>query len=103
VDAAGTTYASGFTTLVAGTSSTLVLNFGTDVDFAQVTDLGFEIRGDFSGLKPSNPDFYHISAVSHPTPGVFIPAPGAGLLSLLGVGLIGLVRRSLCRYSGEWT
>jgi hypothetical protein len=90
VDAGGTSYSSGFTTLAPGTSSVLSLNFGTTVSFAQVTDLGFEVQGLFGvGGNPSNPNYFHISAAAVP-----IPVPGAGLLGLLGVGIVGLARRS---------
>jgi hypothetical protein len=89
-DAGSTSYFSGFTTLPAGTSSTLILNFGTPINFAQVTDIGFEVRGDFSSGKPSNPDVFHISAVPQ-----LIPAPGALLLTLIGIGTIRLGRRNL--------
>jgi hypothetical protein len=89
IDAGSTSYFSGFTTLPSGAGSTLMLSFGTTIDFAQVTDIGFEIRGDFSGTSPSNPDFFHISAVPQP-----IPAPGALLLTLVGIGVIRLGRRN---------
>jgi hypothetical protein len=87
-DAGSTSYFSGFTTLPGGTSSTLTLSFGTPIDFAQVTDIGFEVRGDFSSGKPSNPDVFHISVVPQS-----IPAPGALLLALVGIGSIRLGRR----------
>ena len=92
VDAGGTSYSSGFTTLTSGVTSTLLLDFGTTVDFAQVTDLGFEIRGQFApGGNPSNPDFFHVSAVP-------VPVPGAFALTLFGLG-VGLRFRKYVRQS----
>lgn len=78
VETAGTSYAGSFTTLTAGTNSTLILDFGTTINFAQVSDLGFEVQGHFlPGGNPSNPDFFHISVV---------PVPGAFALTLFGLG-----------------
>jgi hypothetical protein len=72
-----------FTTLDAGEQTVLTLDFGTDVDFANVTDLGFVIRGDFAH-GPSNPDYYHTSVV---------PVPAAAVLGVLGLGVAGLKLR----------
>lgn len=94
VETGGTSYLSGFTTLTSGASSTLVLDFGTTIDFAQVTDLGFEIRGQFApGGNPSNPDVFHISVA--PVPIVPVPVPGAFALTLFGVGCALRLRRRL--------
>ena len=95
VDAGGTSYSSGFTTLTSGATSILMLDFGTTVDFAQVTDIGLEVQGHFvAGGNPSNPDFFHVSAVH-------VPVPGAFALVLFGLGfgvrLRGYVRQSPCR------
>jgi hypothetical protein len=90
VDAGGTSYSSGYTTFPSGASATLIVDFGTTLDFAQVTDMGFEILADFSSQPVAgNPDNFHISASPVPV----IPVPGAGLLALIGVGALGVVRR----------
>lgn len=88
VETEDTSYFSGFTALPAGASGTLTLDFGGTIDFSLVTDIGFEVQGYFvPGQKPSNPDYFHVSV----TP---IPVPGVGLLTLLGVGILGLAKRS---------
>jgi hypothetical protein len=66
-----------------------------------ITELGFYVLGTFDSspadpLAPSNPDWFHVSVVPATT-SIPVPVPGAGLLSLLGVGIVGLVRRSRCR------
>jgi hypothetical protein len=63
-------------------AATLLLN--SSFDFANVTDIGLEVRGDFGDGSPSNPDFFHISAV---------PIPGAALLGVLGLFAAGLKLR----------
>jgi hypothetical protein len=83
VDAGSTSYASSYTALASGAHATLALDFGTTLDFSQVTDLGFEIQGHFvPGQKPSNPDYYHISTAAVP-----VPVPGAFGLTLVGLGV----------------
>jgi hypothetical protein len=92
VDAGATSYSSGFTAFPSGASATLVADFGTAIDFAQVTDIGFEILADFSSQPGAgNPDNYHISVSVLPV----IPVPGTGLLTLIGVGAFGVMRRKL--------
>jgi hypothetical protein len=75
-------FVSGFTTLAGGSNAVLTLN--TAFDFGDVKDFGFEVRGDFSGGSPSNPDAFKISAV---------PIPGAALLGALGLFAAGLKLR----------
>jgi hypothetical protein len=64
-----------------------------------ITEIGFYVLGTFDfpadPLAPSNPDWFHVSVVPATT-SIPVPVPGAGLLSLLGVGIVGLVRR--CRH-----
>ena len=76
------TYTSGdFVKLFADTKTSLIVNFGTDIDFQYVTDLGFVVQGDWDwDVPPSNPDFYHVS---------IIPTPAAILLGILGLGVAG--------------
>jgi hypothetical protein len=63
-------------------AATLLLN--GSFDFANVTDIGLQVRGNFSGGSPSNPDVFHISAV---------PIPGAALLGVLGLFAAGVKLR----------
>jgi hypothetical protein len=60
-------------------------------DFDDVIDFGFEIKGDMTGAdgNPSSPDAFHYSVV---------PAPGAVLLGILGLGL-GMVGMKLRKYA----
>jgi hypothetical protein len=73
---------SGFATLASDGSTFLTLN--TAFDFDDVTDFGFEVRGDFSSGSPSNPDCFKISAV---------PVPSAVLLGILGLLAAGVKLR----------
>ncbi len=80
--------------LVSGQSTQLVLDFAAEgvINSDQVTDIGFQVRGNMDADpigdldNPSNPDYYSINVSP-------IPAPGAILLGSLGAGLAGWLRR----------
>jgi hypothetical protein len=110
----GTTlYSNDFVTLDPGVAALVALDFRTTVAVAQVADMGFEVRGHFvPGGKPSNPDYFHISAAASVSmmdpPNVTVPAPGAFALTLFGLGsglrwrpmrTIGLARHERSRRS----
>jgi len=78
-------YSGTFTTLLSGQSAWLTTE-GSKFDFANVTDLGFDVRGTFGSNSPSNPDYFHISAV---------PVPAGVLLGFLGLTAAGLGLRKL--------
>jgi len=72
-------------TLATGSDAVLTLDFA-GLDLTEVTDIGFDIGGLLSGSggNPSNPDWFHVSAV---------PTPVAVLLGMLGLGVAGLKLR----------
>jgi hypothetical protein len=80
--------------LVPGQSTQLVLDFAAEgvINSDQVTDIGFQVRGNMDADpigdldNPSNPDYYSINVSP-------IPTPGAILLGSLGAGLAGWLRR----------
>ena len=74
-----------FTALPANGNSAW-LTTDTGFNFANVTDFGFDVRGTFGSNSPSNPDYFHISAV---------PVPAGVLLGFLGLGAAGLGLRRL--------
>ncbi len=95
----GTEYAmTTFTDVGPYTAKTLVLNFATasipsgpgNDDLENVTDIGFYIRGHLIAGEsggdgyPSDSDTYHISVV---------PVPGAVILGILGLGVVGIKLR----------
>ena len=67
-----------WTTLSSKTQTFVTVDFGGDVDFADLQDIGFTIRATTSD------DSYHTSVV---------PVPGAVLLGILGLGAAGIKLR----------
>ena len=77
---------SNWATLNPGANTTLSMNFALTDFSTSLGGLGFQIQGTFDGasLSPSNPDFFHLSAV---------PTPTAVLLGILGLGAVGIKLR----------
>ena len=77
----GNYLSSNWTALDPGIQSTLFLDFGGDVNFDTLTDIGYLIQFNklTTGLNINTSDDYHTSVV---------PVPGALLLSLIGLGTL---------------
>ena len=87
VDTTGTDYLSPSWTSISGPAyKTLTLDFGGDVDFDNVTDIGFIVQFNKSttGEGTNSSDDFHTSVV---------PVPGAVILGILGLGVVGLKLR----------
>jgi len=82
-------YDNGWTVLEPGEAVKLTLDFVAEgvVNLDHVTNIGFNIGGNMAtnlGDDPSDPDVFHITVV---------PVPGAVLLGVLGLGVVGLKLR----------
>jgi hypothetical protein len=77
---------SSWTSLASGDTATLTLDFGTDVDFATLKDIGLIIQFNkaTTGGGTNFSDDFHTSVV---------PVPGAVLLGLLGLSIAGVKLR----------
>jgi hypothetical protein len=84
--AGGTTYKTNSAALGTGTKQLLTGDFGTTLNFANVTEIGFTVYREMApgaNSKGWTEDF-HVSAV---------PVPGAVLLGFLGLGAAGIKLR----------
>jgi len=82
-----TTYSDGgsWISLDPDTSTALIVDLGlVDIDFADVTGIGFQVQWDRSLNEGRRGDFFSTSVV---------PVPGAVLLGLLGLGVAGIKLR----------
>jgi hypothetical protein len=83
--AGNTLYLGAQTFMTTHSTAFLTVDFGSSLDVATLTQVGFNIMGNFVlGGSPSNPDAYHLSVV---------PVPAALLLGLLGLGAAGVKLR----------
>ena len=78
------TYVSGWSTLASGTETDLLVSFNSNIDFATVTGIGFNIEWQPSLNGGDLSDEYHTSVV---------PLPTAVLLGILGLGAVGIKLR----------
>jgi hypothetical protein len=81
-----TLYESPWTTLTGHTATLAEYDFGSPTNLNTLTMIGFGVQGVFDNQNdnPTNPDYYHVSAV---------PIPGAFFIGLIGLGVAGVKLR----------